>query len=59
MVRLAALFRDDFKSVAADLGHVKRVSNDETRTVLGVIPRPAREAVAAAGRSIVARGLAG
>lgn len=59
VVRAAALFRDELKPVAADLGYVKRVSTAKTREVLGVTPRPAREAVLAAGRSIVARGLAG
>ena len=58
VVRLTALFRDEFKPVAADLGYVKRVSNDKTRTVLGITPRPARDAIVAAGRSMVARGLA-
>ncbi|WP_410813509.1 SDR family oxidoreductase [Micromonospora sp. 067-2] len=58
VVRAAALFNDEFKSVAADLGYVKRVSNDKTRTLLGIAPRPAREAIVAAGRSIVDHGLA-
>lgn len=58
VVRLAALFRDEFKPVAADLGYVKRVSDNKTRTVLGITPRPAREAIIAAGRSMVERGLA-
>ncbi|WP_426323320.1 NAD-dependent epimerase/dehydratase family protein [Microbacterium sp. E-13] len=57
VVRLTAVFRDEFKSVAADLGYVKRVSNSKTRTVLGITPRPAREAIVAAGRSMVSRGL--
>ncbi|MDG4668031.1 NAD-dependent epimerase/dehydratase family protein [Mycobacterium sp. 236(2023)] len=57
VVRLTALFRDEYKSVAADLGYTKRVSNTKTRTVLGVTPRPAREAIIAAGRSMVIRGL--
>lgn len=56
-VRLSALFQDEFKSVAADLGYIKRVSNTKTRTVLGITPRPAREAILAAGRSMIARGL--
>jgi nucleoside-diphosphate-sugar epimerase len=59
VVRLTALFREEYRSVAADLGYVKRVSNTKTRDILGVTPRPAREAVIAAGRSMVARGLAG
>lgn len=58
VVRLTALFRAEFKSVAADLGYVKRVSVDKSRTVLGITPRPAREAIVAAGRSMVNRGLA-
>ncbi|MDH6180093.1 nucleoside-diphosphate-sugar epimerase [Microbacteriaceae bacterium SG_E_30_P1] len=57
VVRLAARFNDEFKPVAADLGYVKRVSNEKLRTVLGVTPRPAREAIVAAGRSMVERGL--
>ncbi|WP_349428887.1 NAD-dependent epimerase/dehydratase family protein [Microbacterium sp. LWS13-1.2] len=59
VVRLTALFRDEFKSVAADLGYVKRVSNTKTVTVLGITPRPAREAIVTAGRSMIARGFAG
>ncbi|MGI5191632.1 NAD-dependent epimerase/dehydratase family protein [Promicromonospora sp. CA-289599] len=58
VVRLTALFQDEYKSVAADLGYIKRVSNDKTRTLLGITPRPAREAIVAAGRSMIARGLA-
>ncbi|MFI8527341.1 NAD-dependent epimerase/dehydratase family protein [Promicromonospora sukumoe] len=58
VVKATALFNDEYKSVAADLGYVKRVSNEKTRSVLGVSPRPAREAILAAGRSMVARGLA-
>lgn len=57
VVRVAALFNDEFKPVAADLGYVKRVSNEKLRTVLGITPRPAGEAIAAAGRSMVERGL--
>ncbi|WBU38807.1 NAD-dependent epimerase/dehydratase family protein [Homoserinibacter sp. YIM 151385] len=58
VVRLTALFRDEYKSVAADLGYIKRVSDAKTRSVLGITPRPAREAIVAAGRSMIARGLA-
>ncbi|GAA2231049.1 aldehyde reductase [Promicromonospora sukumoe] len=58
VVKATALFNDEYKSVAADLGYVKRVSNEKTRSVLGISPRPAREAILAAGRSMVARGLA-
>lgn len=58
IVKATALFSDEFKPVAADLGYVKRVSNDKTRNILGVTPRPAHEAIIAAGRSITERGLA-
>lgn len=58
VVRASALFLDEFKSVAADLGYVKRVSPDKTRRILGIEPRPAREAIIAAGTSIINRGLA-
>lgn len=58
VVKTTALFKDEFKPVAADLGYIKRVSNDKTRSVLGINPRPAHDAIVAAGRSIVERGLA-
>ncbi|WP_407940059.1 NAD-dependent epimerase/dehydratase family protein [Nakamurella leprariae] len=59
IVKATALFRDEYKSVAADLGYTKRVSNDKARTILDLTPRPAREAITAAGRSMIDRGLAG
>ncbi|MFD4668197.1 SDR family oxidoreductase [Lentzea sp. NPDC058450] len=59
VVKLASRFNPELKSVAADLGFVKVVSNDKARRVLGWQPRPAREAVIAAGRSMVERSLAG
>ncbi|WP_374945921.1 SDR family oxidoreductase [Agreia sp.] len=58
VVRASALFLDEYKSVAADLGYVKRVSSEKTRHILGITPRPAREAILAAGTSIIDRGLA-
>jgi nucleoside-diphosphate-sugar epimerase len=57
VVRTAALFRSEFRTVAADLGYVKRVSPRKTAEILGVVPRPAREAVIAAGRSMIERGM--
>lgn len=59
VVRVTALFRAEFRPVAADLGYVKRVSTAKTRETLGITPRPAREAIIAAGRSMVDRGLVG
>ena len=58
VVRIASLFSDEFKPVAADLGYVKRVSDAKLRDLLGIRPRPSREAIVAAGRSMVASGLA-
>lgn len=56
VIRISALLRDEYKSVAADLGYIKRVSDDKTRAILGVSPRPAREAIVAAGHSLAPRG---
>lgn len=58
VVRLTAMFVDEFKPVAADLGYIKRVSDRKVRDVLGIAPRPSREAILAAGRSMIAAGLA-
>ena len=57
VVRLAARFNPEFESVAADLDFDKEVSNDKARRVLGWTPRPSREAVIAAGRSMVRKSL--
>ncbi|KQO60053.1 NAD-dependent epimerase/dehydratase family protein [Curtobacterium sp. Leaf261] len=59
LIRIRALWDPAAKGVAADLGYVKRVSNERLRTVLGVEPRPAEEAIVAAGESMVAAGLVG
>jgi nucleoside-diphosphate-sugar epimerase len=55
VIRLAARFRRELGPVANDLNFVKQVSNERLRTVLGITPRPSREAIVAAGRSIAAR----
>ncbi|WP_191297488.1 SDR family oxidoreductase [Lentzea cavernae] len=57
VVRLAARFNPEFRSVAADLGFVKDVSTVQARRLLGWQPRPARDAVVAAGRSMVEKAL--
>ncbi|MCC9069972.1 NAD-dependent epimerase/dehydratase family protein [Arthrobacter cryoconiti] len=54
VVRVSAVFLDEFKPVAADLGYIKRVSSQKARDILGVTPRPAREAIRAAGQSMIA-----
>ncbi|SEQ28156.1 hypothetical protein SAMN04488000_102394 [Lentzea albida] len=57
VVRLAARFTPELRSVTADLGFVKGVSTDKARRVLDWEPRPAQEAVVAAGLSMVEKGL--
>ena len=57
VVRLAARFKDEFQPVAADLGYVKQISNDRTRRVLGVEPRGAEDAILAAAKSMIDKGL--
>jgi len=56
-VRAAAQHDPSLRGVAADLGFVKRIDVTRLRTELGVNPRPWSEAVVAAGRSLVAKGL--
>ncbi len=57
VVRLRALFSPRFRPTLADLGYRKRLSNEKARRVLGWSPRPSEEAVVAAGRSMVEKGL--
>lgn len=56
VVRIAALFSAEFRPVAADLGHVKRISNDKARRDLGWRPRASEEAVIASAESMIAKG---
>lgn len=53
VVRQAALTDPGSRVTAHDLGVIKRVSTARLRSVLGIAPRPAREAVIAAGRSLL------
>jgi nucleoside-diphosphate-sugar epimerase len=57
VVKAMAVKDPNLRSVAADLGFVKQVSDARLRGVLGVQPRPAREAVMASARSLIERGL--
>ncbi|PZG18214.1 NAD-dependent epimerase/dehydratase family protein [Nonomuraea aridisoli] len=57
VVRLAARVNPEFRSVAADLNVVKDVCTDKARRILGVRPRPSREAILAAAESMLARSL--
>jgi nucleoside-diphosphate-sugar epimerase len=57
VVRVGALFNVELRSVAAELGLVKKVSIDKARRVLGFSPRTSEEAIVAAGKSMIAAGL--
>lgn len=57
VVRVAALVNAEFRTVAVDLGNVKKVSTDRARDVLGIKSRPAEEAIVAAAESMVAKSL--
>lgn len=56
-VRAAADTNPALRPMAAELGYRKRVSGARAQRVLGFAPRGWREAVTAAGESMVARGL--
>lgn len=57
VVRIAALFSARFRSLAPDLGYVKKMSSEKARRVLGWQPRSSEDAIVAAARSMVARHL--
>ncbi len=57
VVRAGALVSAEMRSLVPDLGYARAVSNDKARRVLGWRPGDPREAVVAAARSLVARGL--
>lgn len=56
VLRLMSLFNAELRHVVPDLGYVKKTSNERARRVLGWAPRPAREAIAAAARSLAGLG---
>ncbi|BBB01376.1 putative dihydrokaempferol 4-reductase [Actinacidiphila reveromycinica] len=57
VVRAGARFNAELRHIRPELGHVRRPSHDKARDILGWRPRPARDAVVAAARSLVAKGL--
>lgn len=57
VTRLVERFDRSLTPIIRELGRDTRVSNDKVRRVLGLTPRPAREAVAASGLSLIAEGL--
>lgn len=56
VVRQAARTDASQRVAAHDLGVVKRVSTTRLHEVLGIRPRPSRDAIVAAGRSLLERG---
>ncbi|TPW73014.1 NAD-dependent epimerase/dehydratase family protein [Schumannella sp. 10F1B-5-1] len=59
VVKAMALKDPNLRSMAADLGFAKQISNERLRTLLRVTPRPGREAALAAAESLVAKGMIG
>ncbi|MFI7611056.1 SDR family oxidoreductase [Nonomuraea terrae] len=57
VVRIAALFSPEFRPVAADLDHVKKVSTEKARRVLGWQPRKSEDAIIASAQSMIAKSL--
>ncbi|NMO92739.1 aldehyde reductase [Actinomycetospora sp. TBRC 11914] len=57
VVRAGALFSQELRSVAAELGQVKKVSHETASAVLGWEPRRPEDAVVAAGESLVRKAL--
>ncbi|ROP61506.1 aldehyde reductase [Curtobacterium sp. PhB115] len=57
VVRAAAETQPQFRAMVPDLGYAKRTSNERARTVLGWTPRDPHEAIVAAARSLLEKGL--
>jgi nucleoside-diphosphate-sugar epimerase len=57
VVRAGALFNPEMRHILPELGYVRRPSNAKARHVLGWQPRPSHNAVIAAARSLVTKGL--
>ncbi|MFJ5776230.1 SDR family oxidoreductase [Streptomyces sp. NPDC093094] len=57
VVRVAAVFSPQFRPVAADLNHIKKISDDRARRVLSWQPHSPDEAVLACARSMLAKNL--
>lgn len=57
VVRAAAAVSPEFRPIVPDLGYARKVSNEKARRVLEWQPRPAEDAVVAAGESMVRKSL--
>lgn len=58
VVRIAALFSPELRSIAPDLGYVKKMSNAKARQMLGWTPRDPHDAIIAAAQSLVRKNIA-
>ena len=56
-VKLAAKTNPQLAATVPDLDYKKQLSNEKARTVLGWAPRPSKDAIVAAGESMVRKGL--
>lgn len=57
VMRVAARFRPEFRAFTPELGLIKEPSVASAEQILGLRPRPSREAIVAAGQSMIDRGL--
>jgi nucleoside-diphosphate-sugar epimerase len=57
VLRIVALFNAELRSLVPDLGYAKKSSNEKAQAMLGWTPREPREAIVAAARSMVRKGL--
>lgn len=55
VVRVAALFNPEFRSVAADLHYSKKVSGEKAARILDIHPRKPEEAIVASAESMLAK----
>jgi nucleoside-diphosphate-sugar epimerase len=57
VLRIAALFNAELRPSIPDLGYAKKSSNEKAHVLLGWTPREPREAIVAAAKSMVRKGL--
>jgi nucleoside-diphosphate-sugar epimerase len=57
VVRVGALFNAQFRPIVPDLGYQKQLSNEKARRMLGWTPRASKDAIIAAGESMIRKGL--
>jgi nucleoside-diphosphate-sugar epimerase len=57
VLRIVALFNAELRPSVPDLGYAKKTSNEKARRMLDWTPRASREAIVAAAKSMVRKGL--